>query len=498
MSLPININELINGHIVEWERIEFKEGWNPEAILHTLCAFANDINNWGGGYIVIGIKEKNGKPVFPPSGLHQSQIDAMQKKLLELCHKVIPHYFPVAVPLVFQKKHILILWCPGGDTRPYKSPQVLSEKSPQIYYVRRFSSTVKANHSEELQLMQLASKVPFDDRINHNAQLKDLKLSLIRSFLSEIKSELYDAADTIPFSELCEQMQIARGPIEYIKPLNVGLLLFNENPDKFFRGAKIELVEYADEEGDKFTEKSFTGPIQTQLRDALQYIKNIVIKEQVKKIAGKAEANRFFNYPYSAIEEGLANAIYHRSYEEQSTIEINVHYDRLEILSFPGPIPPVDNEQLKKQIVVARNYRNRRIGDFLKELHLTEGRSTGIPKIRKAMAKNGSPPPIFETDADKTYFLITLPAHPEFARLLKEKGLDKDKLGEGLGERLGENERVILNLLGLNSNITIPELAKSVGISTTAVENNIKKLKNKKALIRVGPDKGGYWKILRK
>ena len=53
MGLPINIDELIHGHTVEWERLEFKGGWNPEDVIHTICAFANDIHNWGGGYIII-------------------------------------------------------------------------------------------------------------------------------------------------------------------------------------------------------------------------------------------------------------------------------------------------------------------------------------------------------------------------------------------------------------------------------------------------------------
>ena len=57
MSLPINIHDLLRGKPVEWERLEFKEGWNPEAVLHTLCAFANDIHNLGGGYVLIGIAE---------------------------------------------------------------------------------------------------------------------------------------------------------------------------------------------------------------------------------------------------------------------------------------------------------------------------------------------------------------------------------------------------------------------------------------------------------
>jgi ATP-dependent DNA helicase RecG len=51
MALPVNINQLISGKAVEWDRLEFKKGWNPEEIVHSLCAFANDINNWGGGYV---------------------------------------------------------------------------------------------------------------------------------------------------------------------------------------------------------------------------------------------------------------------------------------------------------------------------------------------------------------------------------------------------------------------------------------------------------------
>jgi hypothetical protein len=48
---------------------------------------------------------------------------------------------------------------------------------------------------------------------------------------------------------------------------------------------------------------------------------------------------------------------------------------------------------------------------FLKELDITEGCSTGIPKILRAMKKNGSPPPEFEFDEDHSYFPARLPVH---------------------------------------------------------------------------------------
>ena len=51
-KLPINTTALLRQHTVEGERIEYKAGWNPDAIIRTLCAFANDFENLGGGYVV--------------------------------------------------------------------------------------------------------------------------------------------------------------------------------------------------------------------------------------------------------------------------------------------------------------------------------------------------------------------------------------------------------------------------------------------------------------
>ena len=411
MALPINIHDLISGHTVEWDRLEFKAGWNPEEVLHTLCAFANDINNWGGGYIVIGIEEQDGRPILPPKGLNKNQIDKIQKELIQLTNCIDPFYSPVTEPAIYQGKQIFIIWGPGGFTRPYKTSTTLSAKGQKQYYIRRGSTTVVANHTEIKQLMSLAATVPFDDRINHNATIKDLDLGLIREFLQEIGSELFEEAVKMPFDDLCRQMRIAAGSSEYFKPLNVGLLFFNNHPETFFRGAITEIVIFKDDASTEFEEIIFKGPLHRQARAALSYIRNNIIKERIIKVRGKAEALRFFNYPYEALEEVIINAYYHRSYEHQSTVEISIHPDRIDILSFPGPLPPNDNDSFKKKRVASRDYRNRRIGDFLKELDMTEGRCTGIPKVYRAMEKNGSPNPVFEIDKDRVSFLVTLPIH---------------------------------------------------------------------------------------
>ncbi len=415
-ALPINIDELLRGQIVEWERLEFKKGWNPEEIIHTICAFANDINNWGGGYLIVGIEEDKGQLLFPPIGLSANKIDAIQKELVNLSYRLRPNYHPIVAPVVFQEKMILLIWCPGGQTRPYQAPDTLGKNAAYSYFIRRNSTTIKSQTKDIQRLHEMANQVPFDDRIRHQADLKDLQLGIIKDFLRDVKSDLVTESDKIPFEQLCRQMQLIQGPEEYLKPLNIGLMMFNSNPEQFFPYARIEIVDFHDEVGDSFSEKIFKGPIHTQLKEALRYLQSMFIKEEIRKRPDRAEADRFYNYPYVALKEALANAVYHKDYAQREPIEISIKPDRIEILSFPGPLPPLKIEDLNKGSARVRTYRNRRIGDFLKELHLTEGRCTGVPKIHKAMEANGSPPAIFETDLECHYFLTILPIHPEATR----------------------------------------------------------------------------------
>lgn len=445
MALPINIEKLIKGTVVETERIEFKTGWNPESVLHTMCAFANDMHNLGGGYIVIGVEEKGGNPVLPPSGLQKNQLDAIQRKLVELSNRIQPAYFGQTAIAQIQGVYIVVIYCPGGDHRPYEAPVSLSNKSRDTAcWIRTYNSTVRANKHQRQDLYEMAAKIPYDDRINHQGSLDDISLGLIKEFLQEVDSRLFEQANDRSFVDLCRQLQIVKGPDEHIQPVNVGLLLFNENPHQFFPGAKIEVVIYRDEIGDQFSEKIFSGPIHRQITQALEYLQTNVIREEVKKVKGQAQANRFYNYPYAAIEEVLANAVYHRSYELRNTIEVNVRLDKIEILSFPGPLPPVDNEMLKKERIVSRDYRNRRIGDFLKELQLTEGRSTGFPKIYAAMEQNGSPGPRFETDGARSYFLAELRVHPDAKTGGQVRGQVR---GQAPKKDLNDTEKAILHEL---------------------------------------------------
>lgn len=117
-----------------------------------------------------------------------------------------------------------------------------------------------------------------------------------------------------------------------------------------------------------------------------------------------------------------------------------IENDRIEIVSFPGPDRSVTIEGLKNFRVSNRRYRNRRIGDFLKELHLTEGRNTGFKKILDALEVNGSPKPEFETDDDRSYFVTRFFIHEGFAKEEEKTEDTKNSKMEDVSEDKSNNE----------------------------------------------------------
>ena len=492
MAIPTNIKTLLSGEVVEWARIEFKETWDAAASLKTNCAFANDLDNWGGGYIVIGVEENNGRPVYPLMGVSTDKLDVYQKSIYAKCKLIRPAYSPIIGVETYQDKQFIVIWCPGGDNRPYSSPKTMArDNKERIHYIRKASNTVEPSDDEEKDLFNLANRVPFDDRVNHQAEISDLNITIIQNYLKEVKSSLYEKAKTGDFVEVCSDMNIISNLPEYVKPKNVGLMFFSMEPDKFFPYTQIDVVQFPDGlGGNDIIENTFKGPIHQQLRDALQFIKNTIITEKIVKHPDRAEADRFFNYPYAAIEEALSNAVYHRAYDVREPIEVRVEHDRIEIVSFPGPDRSVTQEGLKNYRVSNRRYRNRRIGDFLKELHLTEGRNTGFKKILNALEANGSPKPEFETDDDHSYFISRLFVHEGF---LREETKRSQKGAEKEPKKGAERKRDILNQLEENSTMTQTGLMEVLGLTRKQIQKAIKELQEEGLLVREGSNRNGRW-----
>lgn len=486
MSLLINVEDLLIVNKVEGERIEFKAGWNPNPTMRSICAFANDFANLGSGYILIGVEEENGIAKRPVKGVTESEIDHIQQELHKYCRHISPDYFPnISIEEVDDKK-IVVIWIPAGSNRPYKVPnEVTAKKRISNYRIRWGSSSIIPNQEQEIELIQLTAQTPFDDRVNTQVSVNDLDFGLMRTHLDKTSSRLFEPSAKMGLAELAEKMELSAGSNEHLFPKNVGLLMFTAKPTQYVKSAYIDVVRFPEGlAAAEFEEMTFNGPIQQQLQDVLDYFKGNIVVSKVIKLKNTAESTSVFNYPFAALEEAIPNAVYHRNYEQPEPIEVRILPDKIEVISYNGIVPSLKQSDFDRGRVSARRYRNRRIGEFLKELKLTEGRGTGIPRMQNALKKNGSPPALFNIDhPNRRYFITEIPIHEAFAI--------------SSFENLNSKQKKILELILSNNEITYDEMGSKLKINYNTLRKRIDELKIMGYLKREGT-KGGFWVITQK
>ena len=165
-------------------------------------------------------------------------------------------------------------------------------------------------------------------------------------------------------------------------------------------------------------------------------------------------------------------------------------------------------------IVRSRRCRNRRIGEFLKELHLTEGRNTGFKKILDALVKNGSPLPEFETDEMHDYFITRLFVRNGFYDFDEIENITESST-ENVTENVTENlpnatrkllaeysdkkraKAIVLALaISSDSHITIEKMIRLIHATDRTVKRYLKEFQDAGALRRKGSDTSGEWLLM--
>ena len=144
-----------------------------------------------------------------------------------------------------------------------------------------------------------------------------------------------------------------------------------------------------------------------------------------------------------------------------------------------------------RELLISKRYRNRRLGGYLKELEMTEGRSTGIPTIQNVLKANGSPRAVVVTDEERTFFRITIPCHEAAGNVIADiatrekikdssqemvknipdvlkdvlKDVQKDVLKE-----LSERQMVILEMIYTSPEATLIEMSRKLKVSDKTIQ----------------------------
>lgn len=151
-------------------------------------------------------------------------------------------------------------------------------------------------------------------------------------------------------------------------------------------------------------------------------------------------------------------------------------------------------DNINKPIVTPHRYRNSRLGDSLKELELTEGRCTGFPKIRRALKNNGSPPPVFETDDAREYFMATLKINRRAKEMAAQITPQKAGKGEGVNEGVTEGVNLLFDYIAKHPGQRVPSISQAISTAPKTIERWLKKLKKEGKITFKGNAKtGGYY-----
>ena len=502
MALAINIEDLLNKQRIESNRIEFKKGWNPASIYHSVCAFANDFDDLGGGYILVGVDsdDDTGVAIRPVEGVPIEKIDGILQDMVRYNNKMAPYYMPRTSVEEVDGKQVLVIWCPAGINRPYSVPENVTAKSgsKEYFYIRSGTSSIIAKGEVLDELRELASRVPFDERGNPDIKVEDISTLLLREYLVKVGSKLANELYQRPLEEILEQMDLFVGPSENRMLRNVAAMMFCENPSKFFKRTQVEVVFFPEgrlvNPDNIYEAPIITGSVTQIIDRTLEYLNRMVVMQTIIKPKNDNHSIKFYTYPYQALEESVTNSLYHRDYREWEPVVITVEPKGITIQNVGGPDRSIPTADISRgELLISKRYRNRRLGEYLKELEMTEGRSTGIPTIQNVLKANGSPRAIVVTDEERTFFRITIPCHEAAGNIIADiatrekvqdnsqemaqnipdvlkdvlKNVQKDVL-----KKLTERQIDILELIVHNPTITLNEMSKRIDVSVKTIQRD--------------------------
>jgi len=412
--VSINLEQLARR---ENEQTEWKENVaDCDDVVRCLSAFANDLANLGGGYVVCGAVEERDSHGFPQlrrAGLAANRLKEVEGIVMTRCRERV---FPSITPLVEElpadtaDRRILVFIQPATN----QTHQFRDASSSGKYYVRASRQTLEARNGQLRELMIRKGTIePWDRRPCAGATVSDLDLVALRDTLSRIglMDPLGDVtaflSDSLQISSFVPPLCVREPLTHTLRPRNFAILLFGRQVTRFIPGAIAIFSVY--DGTDRSATTSERHEISGNLLEQAARLSSL-LDPQAAQIIDKTNLTQpnIFKYPRRALYEANGNALAHRDYEQPDPTRITVFSDRIEFRS-PGGLPLGLELELLRSGKLGPKWRNQALAWFFNRLQLAQAEGQGIPTILKVMNDSGSPPPLFE--ADEVSVSCTLPAH---------------------------------------------------------------------------------------
>jgi ATP-dependent DNA helicase RecG len=368
----------------ESETVELKKSLSrlPDA-LKSICAFLNH----KGGSVFFGVTS-NGEI---------QGIDVSDKVLIRISQQITrirPEITPEIKVINEGKESLVEVKVPEGNNKPY----FLNG----IAYIRVGTEDKLIPPDELKRIILEENRKNWDEEIIKSASYGDVDKNRLVKFLVKAKeSRNFDIDVDISVEDAFERLGLVKGGFL----TNASVLLFAENPQKFFPQAQVRCAKFR---GNDVTQPFIDmavieGNIWEQIDEAEKFVLSN-IKRAAWFESEKMERTEHFEYPFDSIREALINAICHRDYRSSGNVQVRIFDNSMEIWN-PGTLPEGITVDLLRGTHTSKP-RNRLIARLLFLTKYIEQWGSGTNKMVEACIKEGLPEPEFREVGDD--FRVTL------------------------------------------------------------------------------------------
>ena len=421
MSELIELMRLIGNDTQQCEVKECKRKISS-TITDTLSAFSNG----NGGYIILGLSEKNG--FTPVEGFNAR---SMQEALSQACEKMTPVVRPVIVTCPFEGTNLVFAVI--DEMMPRDKPCFVTAAGPYNgSFIRTGDGDRKMSAYEVDRLIEEQQQPDYDLSIVPGATLDDLNPALVYGLLEHERAKHPHVFEGRSDDDMLRDLRVLIGEDEaaalpegdaaddspsqpsqpVYRPTLAGLLALGRYPQKFYPRLNITIAVFpGTSRSEVFTDgarlvtaETITGPIPVMIDDAV---------DSLMSWTAGTEPNDP-DYPASVLREALANALMHRDYSPDALgtpVQVNVFTDRLEITNPGGLFGAATTNTLTSPS--SASTRNPFLFALLQSTpypdggQVIENDGTGYQQIEAALKREGREPAEISNTIER--FTITIP-----------------------------------------------------------------------------------------
>ncbi len=385
-------------------------------------------------------------------------------------------------------KHRLVFIAAVTGNNRHPRMRALVDRAQSELVRRRFATTAElvahlyAALVEYLEAKELLRLEPFDGSECPGATLDDLDVQAMYRFIRIARrARQFPLEGETPPADLLRHLNLLRRG----RLTNAAVLLFGRAPQRFLIASEVKCAHF---HGTRIAKpipahQIFKGTVFELVHRAVDFVLSKVALS-VGTRAESVQAPVSYEIPKEVVTEAIVNAVVHRDYADNGSVQVMLFADRLEVMNSGRLPPPLTVDMLRGPHPSLPG--NPLLAEPMYLLRYIEKMGTGTLDMIRRCAEAGLPEPEFEANG---VFLTRI------WRKCAEPPENRQKTARKPPDSESPHDP-ILALVQRNPSISRRAIAIRLGLSEPTVRYRLDRLRGTGRLERIGPARGGRWKVL--